>query len=76
MSNSKNEKLIERVSLFNDSAELSKELFSIGDKQRNMRNRHYIKESAAHIEGLFDLTKDLARALKKAMKELDAKGDV
>lgn len=64
----KAKKLINRVQVFEDSEELAIALRELHDPSRSGYN-YYPKECAIHIEGLYELTVELAEALKEAINE-------
>jgi len=60
------DKLISRIDLFSDSQEVVDGLLDEADvfESETGEYAYYAKESAVHIEGLWELVKDLERKLK------------
>jgi hypothetical protein len=55
--------LIDRIKLFDDSAELADALDGIA-QSCPIRDRYWIKEAEVHILGLYDLAVELGKALE------------
>lgn len=56
--------LLERISVFEDSNELSENLRAIAENELlNSPDRYLLKESAQHIDGLFSLIMDIKRSV-------------